>query len=235
MRTSNDLGDTWNPPVRVRVSTPHGPIRLRDGALLYFGKDFVGEDGKFDASLGQILAMRSEDTGQTWQLLSAVPLTPGTHAAQYHEPHIVELPSGKLIGMIRIENAGDGTRLEDAGIPQFSILQTESTDGGKTWSVPRPLGFHGSPPHIFRHSSGALVMSYGYRLEPYGERIAISYDDGATWQHDLILRDDAPDWDLGYPASTELADGSILTIYYQKPTRTEDKCALLWSRWELPG
>ena len=67
-----------------------------------------------------------------------------------------------------------------------------------------------------------------------GQRAAISYDDGATWQHDFIIRDDGPDGDLGYPASVELPDGSILTVYYQKPEKTTDKCAFLWSRWRLP-
>jgi hypothetical protein len=51
----------------------------------------------------------------------------------------------------------------------------------------------------------------------------------------MILRDDGPDGDLGYPCSTELGDGSILTVYYQKPARREDKCALLCSRWRLPA
>ena len=78
-------------------------------------------------------------------------------------------------------------------------------------------------------------MSYGYRQEPYGERVAISRDEGASWEHDLVLRDDGPDSDLGYPASVELSDGRVLTVYYQKPNRSEDKCAFLWSRWELPS
>jgi hypothetical protein len=78
----------------------------------------------------------------------------------YHEPHVAELPDGKLLGMIRIEE-GDG---------------------------------------------------------------------GASWNYDYILRDDGPGTDLGYPSTVELGDGSLLTMYYQKPERTEDKCALLWSR-----
>ena len=41
----------------------------------------------------------------------------------------------------------------------------------------------------------------------------ISTDDGQTWEQAIVLRDDGPDGDLGYPASVELADGSILTAY----------------------
>ena len=60
------------------------------------------------------------------------------------------------------------------------------------------------------------------------------YDGAASWTYDYILWDDGPDRDLGYPSSIELDDGSILTMYYQKPASKTDKCALLWSRWSLP-
>jgi hypothetical protein len=62
----------------------------------------------------------------------------------------------------------------------------------------------------------------------------VSTDDGATWTADLVIRDDGPDWDLGYPSSVELADGSSFTVYYQKHAAGE-KCSLLWSRWRLGG
>ena len=62
----------------------------------------------------------------------------------------------------------------------------------------------------------------------------ISRDGGQSWTYDYILRDDGPDGDLGYPSSVELKDGSIFTLYYQKPAAQQDKCALLWSRWQLP-
>ncbi|HVF10057.1 MAG TPA: sialidase family protein [Abditibacteriaceae bacterium] len=235
VRTSEDGGETWNPVVRIPVTAPHGPIRLQSGDLLYFGKEFGKSRDDFTGGTGRVIAMQSNDDGATWQELGEVPLCEGTHVESYHEPHVVELPSGKLIGVIRIQNFGGKAQLEDAGILNFSIMQTESEDGGRTWTTARPLGFHGSPPHILRHSSGVLVLSYGYRQEPYGERVALSRDDGATWEHDFVLRDDGPDSDLGYPASVELADGRVLTVYYQKPSRREDKCAFLWSRWQLPA
>ncbi len=116
----------------------------------------------------------------------------------------------------------------------FSMVQTESTDGGQTWTPAVPLGFHGSPPHLIHHSSGAIVCVYGYRLPPSGQRAMISHDGGETWAYDHILRDDGPDADLGYPSSVELDDGSIITVYYEKHGSVADKCGLLWSRWRLP-
>jgi len=226
---SDDGGAQWGAPIRVPVSAPHGPIRLKSGDLLYLGKPYKTWT---DMHVSGIAAARSADGGRTWTRAGAVPVCDKTDPANYHEPHVVELPSGRLIGMIRIENHA-GKDLAAAGIPSFSLMQTESDDGGRTWTPARPLGFHGSPPHLLRHSSGVLVLTYGYRQPPFGQRVAFSRDDGATWEHDGIIRDDGPDGDLGYPSTVELADGRLFTVCYQKAAAGE-KCSLLWSRWSLP-
>ncbi len=227
---SDDGGETWGDPLRAPVSTPHGPVRLADGSLLYLGKSYATWA---DMNKGQIIAARSADGGRAWETLGAVPVYPGTDPANYHEPHLVELPSGRLLGMIRIENHS-GKSLDKVGIPPFSMMQTESDDGGKTWTLARPLGFLGSPPHLLRHSSGVLILAYGFRQKPFGQRVAISRDEGATWDHDWVLRDDGPDRDLGYPSTVELGDGSLFSVCYQKAAAGE-KCSLLWSRWQLPN
>jgi len=223
---SDDRGVTWSQPIPAPVSSPAGPALLANGKLLYLGKD-AREMGE-----GRILAARSGDGGRNWEVVGTVPLYPGTVPGNYHEPHLVELPDGRLLGLIRVEDH-ETCKLVDLGIVSFSLMQTESMDGGRTWSEPRPLGFHGSPPQLLRHSSGALVCVYGYRLEGYGQRAMLSYDNGMTWEHDWIIRDDGVDFDLGYPKSVEMEDGSILTVYYQK-VQGDKKCSLLWSRWRLP-
>ncbi len=158
----------------------------------------------------------------------------GARVVNNDEPHVLELPDGHLIGMIRFESHGNDDPALTAGNVLFRMYQTDTSDGGRTWSVPRSLGFHGSPPHLMRHSSGVLIFSYGYRQRPYGQRVAFSRDEGATWEHDWIIRDDGPDDDLGYPSTVELADGSLFTVCYQKASKDE-KCSLLWSRWRLPA
>jgi len=225
VRLSPD-GRNWGAPIRVPVSTPHGPIRLHDGSLLYLGKRMYTRDSY--QLEGAIQAIRSGDGGQTWEELGVVPLSEGIYRSNLHEPHVVELASGALLGLIRYQHSAEGK----SHLP-FSIFQTESGDGGRTWTPAHPLGVHGSPPHVLRHSSGALVCVYGRREVPYGQRAMISRDDGQTWDMDYILRDDGPDGDLGYPASVELDDGSLCTVYYQKLAAGE-KCSLLWTRWELP-
>ncbi|MFM8984565.1 MAG: exo-alpha-sialidase [Planctomycetia bacterium] len=228
---SDDGGATWGQPGRAPVSAPHGPIRLANGDLLYIGKRYGSAE---DMHGGPIEVARSSDRGATWKVVGQVPVAPRTTAANYHEPHVVELPSGRLVAAIRLEDHS-GNRVAAAGIPHFTIMQTESDDGGATWTVPRWLGFKGSPPHLLRHSSGALVMSYGYRDQPYGQRVAISRDDGRSWEADWVVRADGPDGDLGYPATVELTDGSLLTVCYQRAEAGDKKCSLLWSKWRLPA
>lgn len=227
-RLSEDNGESWELPLPVPVTAPHGPIFLhKEGALLYLGKAFSHRRDE------GIEAYRSEDRGHTWHWLGSVPLYPHTVAEHYHEPHVVALPGGRLLGLIRIQDHGDAPPLAKAGIPTFSMMQTSSDDGGRTWSTPAPLGFHGSPPHLVLHSSGAVVAVYGYRLAPYGQRAMVSCDLGESWDAGYILRGDGPDGDLGYPASVELSDGSLFTVYYQKRAASEP-CSLLWNRWSLP-
>ncbi len=222
-------GTNWGEPIRVPVTAPHGPIKLANGDLLYLGKGInTGEKFHYYQQEGAIKSAISKDEGRNWEIVGEVPIPADTEAANYHEPHAVELSSGKIIGMIRYQHS-QKIKKHDS----FTMFQTESDDRGKTWSVAKPTGVLGSPPHLLRHSSGAVICVYGYRKEPYGERAMISYDECKTWSTDYILRDDAPDSDLGYPASVELEDGSIFTLYYQKYAAGE-KPSLLWTRWRLP-
>ena len=232
--TSDDAGESWHAPVKVPLTAPHGPIRLHSGALLYFGKAFGQDMDDFITGAGQIAAMTSTDEGRTWQGLGKVSFLEDTEPGNYHEPHVAELADGKLVGLLRSAMASSEGQDDIMGALRFSMFQSVSTDGGRTWSELEPFGFHGSPPHLLVHSSGALICSYSYRQEPYGERIMISRDEGDSWDYDYILRDDGPDRDLGYPSSVELADGSLLTMYYQKVDSSDEKCSLLWSRWKLP-
>ena len=222
-----DDGKVWSEPSRVPVSAPHGPIRLSDGDLLYLGKTGFNVG---DQHGGEIMACRSTDGGLRWTELGCVPILDGTYLENYHEPHVVELENGRLVAMIRFQYGGENGPATDH--INFSLFQTESDDGGVTWTQAKPTGVYGSPPHLLRHSSGLLVCVYGYRRPPYGQRAMISDDHGRTWEHDLILRHDGPDSDLGYPASVEMSDGSLFTVCYQK-ARAGEKCSLLWTRWGL--
>ena len=201
--------------------------RLDDGSIVAFCLRNSMEDPVCCEPWGTPVAVRSTDEGRTWEVLGDVPLPEGVGYIKCHEPHVIELANGDLLGAIRVETP-------------FDVYLSRSTDGGKTWSTMEDVGCKGSPPHLLRHSSGAIICVVGYRdYAPktnhpgYGQRCMISYDEGKTWDTNLIIRDDGPGNDLGYPASVELDDGSILTIYYQY-LPGQPVASILWSRWKLP-
>ncbi len=219
-------GERWGKKVVVPVTAPHGPIRLRNGDLLYLGNMF-GErlpDGSLRFSMetqfeARQLATLSCDDGSSWKDGDFVPLVPDVN---FFEPHAIELTDGRILGLLRGHTAD----------PHFSIWQTISEDCGKTWSFPQYI-CAGSPPHLMRHSSGIIICTYGYREPGFGQRVMFSADEGQTWDCDWIIRDDGPSSDLGYPSSVELSDGSIYSVYYQA-TAVEKPCSVLYSHWQLP-
>ena len=215
---SDDGGATFTSPARCPVSSPHGPVVMRDGRLIYLGKLFP--EG-MDRPFGIVACAESRD-GLHWDVLGEVPLPENVTNGQFHEPHVIELNDGALLCLIRYHYPNGG----------LGIYKSVSRDGGRTWSTPEDMGIHGSPPHLLRHSSGAIVLTYGWRHAPYGQRARISRDDGATWSDEIILRDDGPDGDLGYPCSVELPGGDILTVYYQKRPG-ESLTSILWTQWHI--
>lgn len=221
-RVSFDGGKTWSEPRRAPVSSPHGPILLQNGTLLYLGKQFPGDMSR---PWGQVAAAVSLDYGMHWKEIGVVPLPEGMTVENVHEPHVYQAEDGRLVGVIRQQ--------EMHGYADLKIYQTESLDGGKTWSVPVLTEALGAPPHLVRHSSGTLIMTYGCRRAPYGQRVMLSKDDGRSWYADLAIRDDAPNDDLGYPATVELGDQSLMTVYYQQ-IEEGDNPSILCTRWTLP-
>jgi hypothetical protein len=89
-------------------------------------------------------------------------------------------------------------------------------------------------PSITKIRSGELlVVSCGDPREQFGEKACISRDGGETWEADKeTMINPAMNSDLGYPASVQLDDDSILTIYYQIDKKGE-KNSLLSTHWRL--
>lgn len=208
-----DGGKSWGDPIRVLGSAPHGPIQLRDGRILYVGRVYFDADPALSVE-------ESRDDGITWKRIGTVPLPAGENIATYHEPHVVEAGDGRLLVMIREEKRN-------------IMCQSESADGGRTWTVPRETGIWGCPPHLLRLADGRLLTVYGYRRAPFSERACFSSDGGKTWdvEHAFTIAP-ALDGDLGYPASVELGDGAVFTVYYQKDKPGEKTC-LMGTRWRV--
>jgi sialidase-1 len=206
---STDGGKSWSTRIPTIVNSPHGPVQLKDGRLLYAGK-------RLWSSERQIGVAESKDDGVTWQWLAEIPTRQGDKIPNaYHELHAVEAADGTLI--VQIRNHNEANRGE--------TLQTESKDGGKTWSEPHSIGVWGLPSHLLRLRDGRLLMTYGHRRKPYGNQARISSDNGQTWSEPMILSGDGIGGDLGYPSTVELGDGTLLSVWYE--TLKEPKLAVL--------
>ena len=223
VKKSIDGGYTWSNPVKVPLTSPHGPAQLSDGSLLYIGKEFDIKEGD-----GDILVYKSADGGYNWQPLSKLPIPESASKANFFEPYAIQADDGRILCHIRFQDYKNETKYG-----KFTIFQTVSKDCGVNWSLPESLGVCGSPPHIIKHSGGAYVCVFGRREKPYGQRAIISRNNGSTWETEVILRDDGFNSDLGYPASVELKDGSILTVYYQALNKDE-ATSILYTKWRLP-
>jgi len=139
MMRSTDGGVTWSSRYSIPVDSRHGPIVLRDGRLLYPGKVIYGD--------GTVGICDSTDDGLTWSWLSKVPTRSGDHVAKYHELHGVEAADGTLICHIRNENENDA----------LETLQSESKDGGRSWSMPHSIQIWGLPSHFLGLKNGDLL------------------------------------------------------------------------------
>ncbi len=221
---SKDNGRSWSKPVRDpgihsfyagkgHVS-PYGKVvQQPDGSVLmavYF--EFFDERGN------ESYVFRSKDQGKTW----GEPVLLGTH---FNETGIVRLNDGRVLAAMRSEKGG-------------SLSITESTDQGRTWSAPQRITEDREhPADLIQLRDGRVLLVFGQRNAPRGVHAMIS-PDGRKWDKSkrLILADNSPNGDCGYPSSVEVGKGSVVTLYYQvddlqnAPATSSSRAVM----WEVP-
>ena len=207
---STDGGRTWGEPRRiptpftqlVAVSTP--PRLMPDGRLLLtpYGNN-TGDPRRYKHAA----VLESRDNGHTWATLAEI-------KSDKHlllEPDVVRLPDGKLFLMMRAV-----------------MTWSESTDGGRTWSDPKPLGIKGDCPYLLLTSKDILLCGFRSR-ELRSTCVIYSTDFAKTWSRPVII-----DRVVGaYPSFAELPDGRILAVYYTEGKGSDVRCA--WLRADGAG
>ncbi len=224
--TSTDKGATWSKPVRDEAIhsfyqgkgavSPYGKIiQLRDGTIVmpvYF--EFDGERGN------ESYIFRSRDGGRSW----GEPSLLGKH---FNETSVVELPDGHLMAAMRSEKGGH-------------VATVHSSDGGRTWTAPQQVTRDSEhPADLIVTRAGEVVLTFGQRNRPLGAQALLSRDGGATWDQSrkMLLATDSPNGDCGYPSSVELADGRVLTMFYQVNdlTSAPRSARARAVAWEIPS
>jgi hypothetical protein len=153
-------------------SGPLSMVRLPDNTLLMavHGRDKSGTV----YSPWYVRYLGSSDGGRTWAVRSSI----RSSTKSYDEPGLAVGTNGHLLTTLR---ADDATGLDG------SILLTESTDGGRTWSALRNLQPHASGfPRAATLPDGSIVVMYRATWTAFSPfRYARSVDNGATWSFGL--------------------------------------------------
>lgn len=221
-RISRDCGVTFGRLYHSPVSSPHGPTELRNGTVLWAGT-------RFEDVFGGIEVRRLDTESGETELIGKI--TSADKNVVLNEPHLIELPDGRLICHIRGENA----ELFSGGDEKlFTVFQSVSDDCGKTWTEPEMLldETGGAPPHLILLSSGILLSAYGRRKQPYGIMAMMSLDGGESWEKDVRIYENTASDDIGYPSTVELPDGTLLTVFYAKESE-EKPCVIMQQKWRI--
>ena len=197
---STDNGETWDEPTSAPVFAPHGPRELPDSRLYWCG--IATRMG-----INHVNIVTSEDLGRSWKLETTVAMSLPFHQPWvrefWDEPWALPLSADHWLCLHRVDKDG-------------YLYQNVSTDGGRTFTMPRKTPMWGCPPFVLRLQDGRLLAVYGHRRPPWGIRACVSADDGETWDIDneIVLRLDGGHNDLGYPTAIEVEPGLVLAVYY---------------------
>jgi len=236
---SLDQGKTWE-EIGVANADSFGPscsrdpvVEMPDGSWLM--PVYTGAPQRSDISW----VIRSMNQGKTWcEPIRIMSDESGCYSqlqgVNYNETSLLSLGKGEMIAMVRADVT---FHTEDQFMPVGGVgdlCTAKSYDSGMSWTAPRQTGIWGQPGSLMQLSDGRLLATYGYRKNPFGVRCCISSDMGNHWDIDneIIIRDDCPTWDCGYPFTIQLKSGSLFTVYYfvdQNCTRY-----IAGTHWNLP-
>lgn len=194
MRVSRDEGKSWSDPVvciddiGYNVLNNDRALQLESGRLLLpVARHNTPEQNKFDGR-GVISCYLSDDNGQSWR--QSTTQQQGDEIT-LQEPGVVELKDGRLMMFCRT--------------PHGSQYISHSDDQGNTWSPFKPSNMISpqSPATIERiPKTGDLLLVWnnheGVDAEYRGKRtplnVAVSRDEGDSWEHVKTIEDDLNGW-----------------------------------------
>lgn len=211
LRRSTDEGKTWGPPI---VCTPPQAyyvvnndrvIALTSGRLVVPCARHNLPGGKWTAR-AVALCFLSDDDGKTWRKGRGELHGPQGSKTGLQEPGVVELKDGRLMMLCRTD--------------QGCQYRSYSKDGGETWSPAEPTDIRSpvSPASVKRlPKTGDLLLVWNDHraidARRRGKRtpltVAVSRDEGKTWEKRKTLEDDPDGW-YCYTAIAFVGDRVVL-------------------------
>jgi hypothetical protein len=145
--------------------------------------------------------MISSDKGYTWNYSCPIAVD---DSVAFNETSLYETPGGDIVAFMRTASFSD----------QACIAR--SKDGGRTFLPWESMGFQGHPLNALQLPDKRVLLTYGYRHEPYGIRARIlnaECNDFLT-APEMIIRDDGGNTDIGYTWPVLMDNTHVLIVYY---------------------
>ncbi|MFO8055524.1 MAG: LamG-like jellyroll fold domain-containing protein [Bacteroidales bacterium] len=218
---SYNRGKTWKGPFQLSVEGVNRKLSARtdylveDDTTAYFFFS-VEPKGKEDRAF----CAYTDDGGQTLQFRGWMTDPSPEPWERWVMPSTIQLSGTHLISALRrkINIRRDGK--PDSTRNWIDVYQ--SADDGRSWKFLSKVAqtgkpnnpYNGNPPSMIRLDDGRLCVTYAVRDMPGRLCARISSDNGKTWGKEIILRQDARNWDIGYTRSVQRPDGQVLTVYY---------------------
>ena len=210
---STDGGKSWQGPVYPpHISQEVNFTPFGDGIPAYNrGALCEGKNGRIFWAVAatdnettkktSVYLLTSDDKGLTWDYRCPIAVD---EKVVFNETSVYETPKGDIVAFLRTENFNDHACI------------ARSTDGGKTFGKWESMGFQGHPLNALRLPDNRVLLTYGYRHQPFGIRARIlnaECTDFATAE-EFVLRDDGGNGDIGYTWPVLLDGNKILVVYY---------------------
>jgi len=209
--TSTDDGRSWSVPRKLGDDPKIGhllgpiknkPVQLSDGTII--NPTSIESPGTANGIKWQVYFEISKDLGKTWQVVG--PINDGEEFDAI-QPSILTYPDGKLQVVCRTA--------------QDVVVQSWSTDQGKTWSkitalsLPNPNS--GTDAVTLKDGRQLLVYNHTTKKgkEPKGRNmlnVAIS-SNGSDWKPVLTLENEPVEDGYAYPAVIQSSDGLVHVTY----------------------
>jgi alpha-L-rhamnosidase len=207
---SDDGGRTWSTPEPLPQGFL-GPVKnkpLLVGDKLVCGSSTEGHGWRFHVELLDLKTNQWQYVGPVESTVAVKTDDNQPHPIDCIQPSLLQLSDGRLMVLMRTHNA--------------RLATSYSSDGGQTWT-PVTLSAvenNQSGTDAVTLSDGRHALIYNnfatLPLTKKGPRtplsVALSSDDGRTWQHWLTL-EDSPMGEYSYPAIIQGRDGSLHCVY----------------------